>query len=190
MPKIWNETIEAHRAAVTETIFATAARLVEEGGVPALTMSRLAEEAGIGRATLYKYFGDVNAVLVGWHQRLMAGHMDALVKARHGHDNSRTALEAVLLAYAEISRRHHGRLLAGVLHGLPHARHANDHLRSLIERVIGDAVRKGDVRNDASPAELSRFVVAALAAADAAPSKAVTRRVVTMILQALEPART
>lgn len=189
MPKLWNETIEAHRAAVTDTIFTSAARLVEEGGVPALTMSRLAEEAGIGRATLYKYFGDVNAVLVGWHQRLVAGHMEALVKARHGHDNSRTALEAVLLAYAEISRRHHGHLLAGVLHSLPHARHADNHLRALIEQVIADAARQGKVRADASPAELSRFAVAALSAADVAHSRAATRRVVTMILQALEPAR-
>lgn len=35
-----------------------------------MTMSRIAEEIGIGRATLYKYFPDVEAILLAWHERL------------------------------------------------------------------------------------------------------------------------
>ena len=56
MPKLWNETIAAHRAAVRDAILDTAVALVAEHGLAAVTMSRIAAQTGIGRATLYKYF--------------------------------------------------------------------------------------------------------------------------------------
>jgi AcrR family transcriptional regulator len=37
-------------------------------------MSQIAAETGIGRATLYKYFPDVEAILVAWHERQVAEH--------------------------------------------------------------------------------------------------------------------
>jgi hypothetical protein len=63
VPKLWNETIEAHRAAVREATLDTAAALVAEHGLRSVTMSQIAEQTGIGRATLYKYFPDVEAFL-------------------------------------------------------------------------------------------------------------------------------
>ncbi|MEP7020668.1 MAG: helix-turn-helix domain-containing protein, partial [Pseudonocardiales bacterium] len=67
MPKLWTDTIEAHRQAVREATLDTAATLVAERGLSAVTMSRIAEETGIGRATLYKYFPDVEAIMTAWH---------------------------------------------------------------------------------------------------------------------------
>ena len=55
VPKLWNETIEAHRRAVRDAILETTAALVVEHGLTSVTMSQIAEETGIGRATLYKY---------------------------------------------------------------------------------------------------------------------------------------
>ncbi len=72
MPKLWHATIEAHRREVRDAILETTARLVAEHGVRAVTMSQIAEETGIGRATLYKYFPDVDAILVAWHDRQVA----------------------------------------------------------------------------------------------------------------------
>src|SRR5687767_12640605 len=69
VPKLWNETIEAHRQAVQEAILDTTAALVEEHGLTAVTMSAIAEKTGIGRATLYKYFSDIETVLSAWHER-------------------------------------------------------------------------------------------------------------------------
>ena len=73
MPKLWNETIEAHRRAVHEAILNTTAALVAEHGLRSVTMSQIAEEAGIGRATLYKYFSDVDAILLT-HGPLLLKH--------------------------------------------------------------------------------------------------------------------
>ena len=65
VPKLWNETIEAHRRAVRDAILNSTAELAAEHGVRSVTMSQIAERAGIGRATLYKYFSDVETILLG-----------------------------------------------------------------------------------------------------------------------------
>ena len=63
MPKLWNVTIEAHRREVRDATLDTTVALVAEHGLRAVTMSQIAEETGIGRATLYKYFPNVEAIL-------------------------------------------------------------------------------------------------------------------------------
>ena len=69
VPKLWSETIESHRSAVREATLDTTAALVAEHGLRSVTMSQIAEQTGIGRATLYKYFPDVDSILVAWHER-------------------------------------------------------------------------------------------------------------------------
>src|SRR5215207_7470460 len=56
IPRLWHHTIQAHRREVRDAILETAAALVAQHGLRAVTMSQIAEETGIGRATLYKYF--------------------------------------------------------------------------------------------------------------------------------------
>lgn len=56
--------------------------LVTEHGLSAITMSRIADEAGIGRAKLYKYFADLEAILAAWHQRHAAEHLVRLAALR------------------------------------------------------------------------------------------------------------
>ena len=80
VPKLWNQTIEAHRAAVRDAILETTWALVAEHGLRSVTMSQIAKKTGIGRATLYKYFPDVEAILLAWHQRHVAGHLKHLAE--------------------------------------------------------------------------------------------------------------
>ncbi|MGW4822720.1 helix-turn-helix domain-containing protein [Streptomyces sp. NPDC004227] len=56
MRKLWDETMDAHRRAVQDAVLETTVALVAEHGLGSVTMSQIAKEAGIGRATLYKYF--------------------------------------------------------------------------------------------------------------------------------------
>ena len=69
------------RAVRDATIDATA-ELVARHGLASVTMSKIAAETGIGRATLYKYFPDVQAILVAWHERQVASHLQQLATAR------------------------------------------------------------------------------------------------------------
>ena len=82
MPKLWTETIEEHRRAVRDAALDTTAALVAERGLAAVTMSQIAAATGIGRATLYKYFPDVEAILAAWHERQVAQHLGQLAEVR------------------------------------------------------------------------------------------------------------
>src|SRR4030095_9575424 len=81
-PRLWNDTLHAHRAAVRDAIMDTTAALVGEHGLLSVTMSQIAEATGIGRATLYKYFPDVEAILVAWHERQISAHLQQLAELR------------------------------------------------------------------------------------------------------------
>lgn len=69
MPRLWNETIESHRHAVRDAALDATAALVAEHGPLSVTMSAIAERTGVGRATVYKYFPDVESIMLAWHER-------------------------------------------------------------------------------------------------------------------------
>ena len=94
MPKLWNETIDAHRRDVTDAILETTAALVSAQGLQSVTMSQIAEKAGIGRATLYKYFSDVESILVAWHKRHISAHLQQLADVRDQASGASERLEA------------------------------------------------------------------------------------------------
>jgi AcrR family transcriptional regulator len=102
VPKLWNETIDAHRHAVRKAILDTTWALATEHGLTSVTMSQIAEKTGIGRATLYKYFPDVEAILLAWHERQVAAHLQQLADIRDDAGDAGQRLDAVLEAYAFI----------------------------------------------------------------------------------------
>jgi AcrR family transcriptional regulator len=191
VPKLWNETIEAHRAAVREAILDATWALVTEHGLASVTMSQIAEKTGIGRATLYKYFPDVEASLVAWHERHVTAHLEHLAEVRDRAGDPGERLEAVLEAYALTShhREHHGTELAALLHRGQHVARAQQQLSDLIRDLLTEAAETGDVRHDVAPDELASYCVYALTAAGSLPSKAAVRRLVTVTLAGLRPPR-
>src|ERR1700682_2629033 len=138
MPKLWNETIAAHRRGVHDAILETTWGLVTERGLTSVTMSEIAEETGIGRATLYKYFPDVEAILVAWHQRHVSGHIEYLVELRDQTHDAGERLEGVLEAYALIAhnREHRGTELGALLHRGEHIDRAQRQLIDLIRDLL------------------------------------------------------
>lgn len=192
MPKLWTETIDAHRAAVRDAAMDAMAALVAEHGLVAVTMSQIAEQAGIGRATLYKYFPDARAVLTAWHERQITAHLDQLTAAADPDAAAIVRLEAVLHAYAHIqhhSARHHGGELAALLHRGGHVDHAQRRLRGFVQDLIAEAVRDGDLRDDVATDELATYCLHALTAAGTVPSPEAIQRLVTVTLAGLAARR-
>lgn len=187
MPKLWNDTIEEHRRAVHVAILDATASLVAEHGLTAVTMSQIAAAVGIGRATLYKYFPDVAAIMMAWHERQVAGHLHQLAAIGEQGDDPGQRLHDVLRAYAGIQHEHRGHDLAVVLHGGEHMVHARQHLRDFIAGLLADAVTTGQVRDDVAPGELADFCLHALGAAADLPSKAAVVRLVTITVGATRP---
>jgi AcrR family transcriptional regulator len=190
VPKLWNDTIEAHRRAVRDATLETTTALVAEHGLRSVTMSQIAEATGIGRATLYKYFPDVEAILLAWHERKISGHLEQLAEVRDRAGDARQRLEAVLEAYAMIaheSHGHHDAELAAFLHRDEQVARAEHQLRDMVRVLISDAAAVGEARDDVTPDELARYCLHALAAASSLPSRAAVRRLVSVTLAGLRP---
>ncbi len=190
MPKLWTDTIEAHRLAIREATLDAAAALVAEHGLRGVTMSEIAEVTGIGRATLYKYFPDVESILSAWHQREVGGHLAQLVKVRDDEADPGRRLEAVLTAYARITHQSRGRHepeMAALLHRDEQVAGAEHQVLGIFRDLLNEAAEAGAVRTDASADELARYCLHALAAASGLPSKAAVERLVTVTLTGLQP---
>ncbi len=191
MPKLWNDTIDAHRHTVREAILDTTWTQVAEHGLLSVTMSQIAAETGIGRATLYKYFSDVEAILVAWHERQVAGHLEHLAELRDQAGGAAKRLQAVLEAYAIICyhREHQGEELGALLHRGEHLARAQQRLVDLIKDLLIEVAETGDLRDDVAPDELASYCLHALTAASSLPSKAAVRRLVTVTVAGLRRPR-
>lgn len=189
VPRLWNQTIEAHRREVHDAILNTTWTLVTEQGLRAVTMSQIAEDTGIGRATLYKYYPDVETILLAWHQRHVTEHLEQLGELRDRAGDAAERLDAVLQAYALIAhhRGHHGSELVALLHRGEHVAHAQQQIIDLIRDLLTDVASTGHLRDDVPPGELASYCFHALTAASALQSLAAVRRLVTVTLAGLRP---
>jgi AcrR family transcriptional regulator len=190
MPKLWNQTIEAHRREVRDAILDATAGLVSEQGLLSVTMSQIAERTGIGRATLYKYFPDVEAILLAWHERQIASHLDELASVRDLAGPADERLRAVLMAYALLAHQSHGRHdneLAAFLHRDDRVAGAQQQVRDMVSDLLTQVAATGEVRGDVPPDELASYCLHALSAAGGLPSKAAVHRLVTVTLAGLRP---
>jgi AcrR family transcriptional regulator len=190
MPRLWNDTIEEHRREVRDAILDTTAALVDELGLLSVTMSAIAERTGIGRATLYKYFPDVEAILRTWHQRQISAHLDRLADVRDGPGDGLTRLTAVLEAYALItheSHGHHNTELGAFLHRDDQVAHAEHQLLAMLRALIIEAAGEGGIRTDVPAGELAVYCVNALQAATALTTRSAVRRLVGLTLDGLRP---
>lgn len=190
VPKLWNATIETHRAAVRDAILDATVEVVAERGLRAVTMADIAARAGIGRATLYKYFADAEAVLRAWHEREITAHLAEVAVIGAGPGDPADRLAAVLERYtagAHAGRGGHDAELAAVLHRDVQVAAARQRLRRLLADLIAEAAAARVVRDDLAPDELAAYCLAAVGAAAELSSRAGLRRLVAVIMTGLRP---
>jgi AcrR family transcriptional regulator len=191
VPKLWTETIDEHRRTVRSAILEAAAALAGERGLTGVTMSAVAERAGIGRATLYKYFPDVESILVARHHEHVTVHLDQLAALRDQATTPEEGLEAVLNAYARICywRARHGTDFSALVHRPEHVAPAEARLTELFSDLLAEAAASGTVRDDTAPEELAAYCLHALAAAGDLDSETAVRRLVVITLAGLRTPR-
>lgn len=191
VPKLWTETIKTHRGRVRDAVLEATAVLVAEHGLRGVTMSQIAEDSGIGRATLYKYFPDVESILLAWHERQVASHLEQLLALRDQAATPFDGLRAVLSAYAlicrQINRQDHGAEITALLHRSEHLSLPERQIHEFIRDLIARAAESGAIRTDVNPDELAAYALTALTAAGGLKSKAAVGRLVAVVLHGLEP---
>ncbi len=191
MPKLWKDTVEEHRRDVRAAVIDAAWQLASELGVLGVTMGAIAEGAGIGRATLYKYFGGVEEILIAGHAAHVADHMRHLDAVRASATSPQDALHRVLGGYARIAL-HRAQAKAPELDEMVHVgvdhRDAQASLCNLFVDVIGESQTAGEVRTDMATAELATYCLHALSAAVDVTSHAALDRLVALVEASLRDA--
>jgi AcrR family transcriptional regulator len=190
VPRLWKETIETHRRAVSEKVVDVAAALVEAKGLRSVTMSEIAERTGVGRATLYKYFPDVESILRAWHERQVAQHLEQLAAARDRVHEPAGRLRTVLATFATIAQESHGHSdteLGALLHRDHAVSAAQARVVQLVAELIREGVATGSVRGDVPAEELASYCVHALSAGRDLRSEAGRERLIDVTLAGLKP---
>lgn len=188
MPKLWKDTVEEHRRDVRTAILETAWTLACERGVRGLTMGLVAEQAGISRATLYKYFHGIDEILVAGHANHVAQHLSHLEALRNEGSSAGAGLHAMLKGYAQICF-HRGASATTELHGLVHR--GDEHERSsadvtaLFTKVVQDAQDRGQVRTDVAAEELAAYSLHALEAAGQTRAAGAIEHLVELVAESL-----
>lgn len=207
MPKLWNDTVQEHRDAVREAVLDGVARLVVAGGVSSVSMTKAAEGAGISRATLYKYFPDVQTLLSAWHERQIGEHLGHLhhVRDQAGHHSPDTGrhdhhgvdpvatVRAVLEAYAVMLQQSSTDSAPTYLHAGSFTDRAQAHLHDFLSEVIGEATASAggseamtaSVRTDVPADDLASLALHAVNAAAAARSPEAARLLVGVVVDGL-----
>ena len=155
------------RAAIVDA----ALSLVAERGMAGVTMSALAERAGVSRPTLYKHFPDVPHVLAAWAGEEIDRFHAALTEDLATVDDPLARVERYVRAQLEEFASHAHRF--GFAHmdaGVPDEVMATIHrktreLRAHLERALVDGIASDELRADLDPvlhAELVHHVIASV----------------------------
>lgn len=188
VPKLWTATVDEHRTAVRRAIFDAAWALLNERGPLSLTMSEIAARAGIGRATLYKYFADVETILLAAHHEQVGHHLQQVEALAAHHASPGAGLEAVLLHYAtvvQLRERPTYDALRTLLHADPRLEAAHDQLRVTLVELISSSAKAGEVRDDIEPEFLAEYCLSALGAAGKVTGAGTPEALVRLLLDSL-----
>jgi AcrR family transcriptional regulator len=171
----WEHARLAHRGRQAASIATSALSLLTEHGAPALTMAAIAERAEVSRQTLYRYFNDVDAVLVAVAE-LTSSHDEAFARAVQDLSDPRSQLDFMAGAATAVDHQNTGALHAA----LPPAGReiiAHHHARTaaLLADVLQRGIDDGSFRRELSPLDDAPLLLGLLGAADPAdPARAIS----------------
>jgi len=178
MTDSWERAKLDHRTRQADAIAAAALSLLLEHGAPAMTMAAIATAADVSRQTLYRYYPDIDAVLVGIAE-LVASHDDHLDAHVRTQPDPAAQLEALIQTVAQAAG-HDNPDVAALRATLPPAardvltRH-EDRVTRLLMDVLEDGMGRGVFRADLEPANDAPLIFGLAAAADPTnPERAIT----------------
>jgi AcrR family transcriptional regulator len=149
------------RSAIRQAIVDAAHRLVVEHGMPHVSMSAVAKEAGVSRQTLYNHFSDLEEIILEGASHAIdeaAGHMERMVEAA---PNAMAALEQYVRA--SILTMAHDDLAMGAAGGMSADAEAQaleilEGFHRPLNRILHTGVEDGSFRPDLDPDEVSEIL--------------------------------
>ena len=158
----WDSVTAGYRDRQREGILVAALHLLAEHGSGGMSMSSLANAAGISRATLYRYFSDLDSVLLGIAE-MLGQHDEDLATAVEAESGARQQLRYVVgvLVQAHAGHDLSAETIAGALP--PAARGLLDeHERRthrLVQGILERGRQSGELRDDIDPEADASLVI-------------------------------
>lgn len=139
MPKIIGESLASHRELTRARLFEALGSLMGEQSFESITMSQIAERAGVGRTAVYNHFADKEVLLLAY-MREVTGEFARVLKQRlEAEPDPLMRLRIYIRSHLQMIGRYHVKAGMGLRRQMSGqgASHLHDHAGLVGEVLIG-----------------------------------------------------
>lgn len=148
MPKIIGESLASHRELTRTRLFEALGSLMGEQSFESITMSQIAERAGVGRTAVYNHFADKEVLLLAYMREVTGEFARVLTQRLEAEPDPLMRLRIYIRSHLQMIGRYHvkaGMSLRRHMSGKG-ASHLHDHAGVVGEVLIGildEAMERG-----------------------------------------------
>ena len=148
MPKIIGESLASHRELTRARLFEALGSLMGEQSFESITMSQIAERAGVGRTAVYNHFADKEVLLLAYMREVTSEFARVLTQRLEAEPDPLMRLRIYIRSHLQMIGRYHvkaGMSLRRHMSGQG-ASHLHDHAGVVGEVLIGildEAMERG-----------------------------------------------
>ena len=148
MPKIIGESLASHRELTRTRLFEALGSLMAEQAFESITMSQIAELAGVGRTAVYNHFADKEVLLLAYMRQVTEEFTRVLTERLESEPDPLMRLRLYIRAHLQMISRYHVKAGTGLRRQMSGqgASHLHDHAGIVVELLIGilvEAMERG-----------------------------------------------
>lgn len=148
MPKIIGESLASHRELTRARLFEALGSLMGEQSFESITMSQIAERAGVGRTAVYNHFADKEVLLLGYMREVTGEFARVLTQRLEAEPDPLMRLRIYIRSHLQMIGRYHVKAGMGLRRHMSGqgASHLHDHAGVVGEVLIGildEAMERG-----------------------------------------------
>ena len=148
MPKIIGESLASHRELTRARLFEALGSLMGEQSFESITMSQIAERAGVGRTAVYNHFADKEVLLLAYMREVTSEFARVLTQRLEAEPDPLMRLRIYIRSHLQMVGRYHVKAGMGLRRQMSGqgASHLHDHAGLVGEVLIGildEAMERG-----------------------------------------------
>ena len=148
MPKIIGESLASHRELTRARLFEALGSLMGEQSFESVTMSQIAERAGVGRTAVYNHFADKEVLLLAYMREVTGEFARVLTQRLEAEPDPLMRLRIYIRSHLQMIGRYHVKAGMGLRRHMSGqgASHLHDHAGVVGEVLIGildEAMERG-----------------------------------------------
>ena len=148
MPKIIGDSLVSHRELTRARLFEALGSLMGEQSFESITMSQIAERAGVGRTAVYNHFADKEVLLLAYMREVTSEFARVLTQRLEAEPDPLMRLRIYIRSHLQMIGRYHVKAGMGLRRHMSGqgASHLHDHAGVVGEVLIGildEAMERG-----------------------------------------------